>query len=146
MNAPANRAQSRGVSSAGDSGNRGAAIKKRMDDLGITDREFHARTGIGRKTVSRAVRNDPTVRPGTYTAIEAELGKMEDANAGQPTTQPRGFIEDEHGGVVRIRLEGVFGAEAAIVEAPADNPDALAAALDIIMRRMQAQPEAGDDE
>ena len=143
MNAPANRAQSRVVSSAGDSSDRGAAIKKRMDDLGITDREFHNRTGIGRKTVSRAVRNDPTVRPGTYTAIEAELSKMEDASAGRPTTQPRGFIEDEHGGVVRIRLEGVFGAEAAIVEAPADNPDALAAALDIIMRRMQ--PERGDD-
>lgn len=145
MNALANRAQSRVVSSAGDSSDRGAAIKKRMDDLGITDREFHARTGIGRKTVAKAVRNDPTVRPGTYTAIEAELGKMEAANAGEPTTRPRGFIEDEHGGVVRIRLEGVFGAEAAIVEAPADNPDALAAALDIIMRRMQAQPEAGDE-
>lgn len=113
---------------------RGAVIRERFEALDIGDREWHRTTGIDRKTLNRAIRGKSTTT--TYTAIESWLDKFEARAEGRPVAIPTGHIEDEHGGIVRIRLEGVFGAEAAIIEAPADNPDALAAALDLIMRRL----------
>lgn len=147
MRKATNKADSRGVTSEYDhqgDESRGAAIARRYDALGLTDRKWHEETGIAPPTLKRAMADDSRVRAGTYAAIESNLARLEARNAGKPTVTPRGVIEDEHGGIVRIRLEGVFGAEAAIVEAPADNPDALAAALDIIMRKMNQPPADGE--
>ena len=52
---------------------RGAVIQRRLDALGITDREFYARTGIDRKTLRRAVAGEEGTRASTYIAIESAI-------------------------------------------------------------------------
>lgn len=150
MKQPMSRADLPAVSTgSGDSETRGQAVARRFEALGYSDREWHELTGIARKTLNRAIEDDPNMRESTWTAIEAKLDQLEAVNRGEAVAmeRPRGFVEDEHGGVVRIRLENVFGATSAVVEAPADNPDALAAALDILMRRQgvtDEQPDPGN--
>lgn len=129
----ASRADSLPVtSSAGNETDRGAAIQRRIDALGISDREWHTQTGIDRKTLHRAIRNEPGTRASTYTAIEAELDKLEAKVAGVPTAQEA----PEAPRVVRIEVPNVYGARALIVEGPVDDLPALEAMVDRIMRRM----------
>lgn len=115
---------------------RGALIGRRVHALGITDREWHAVTGIDRKTLGRAIRNEPGVRPGTFTAIEAELDRLEARNAG-------GATREVAPGVVRIEVQGVYGTKALILEAGVENSELLEQMVDRIMRRL-AEEEQGD--
>lgn len=125
------------TSSAGGESDRGAAIQARIEALGISDREWHAQTGIDRKTLHRAIRNEPGTRPATYTAIEAELDKFEAKMAGKAVTTS---TSEPTPGFIRITVEGVYGAKALIVEAPPENVAELEAMVDRIMRRL-ADPE-----
>lgn len=125
------------TSSAGDSSDRGAAIARRIEALGIGDREWHAITGIARSTLNRAIRNEPGTRPGTYTAIEAELDKLEARNAGEPVAVEQQEIAP---GVVRVEVQGVYGAKALVFQAPVENVEILEHMVDRIMRRL-----AGED-
>lgn len=135
MTGLASRADLRDVSAdAGDAEDRGAKIKARIDALGITDRQWHERTGIARQTLAKAIRNEPQVRPGTYTAIEAELDKMERAVSGEPVATQQ---KPPPAGVVRVTVEGVYGAKALIVEAPPENLAELEEMVDRIMRNLR---------
>ena len=121
------------TTSAGDSSDRGSAIAARIEALGISDREWHERTGIDRKTLNRAIRNEPGTRPSTYTAIEAELDRLEARNAGSAVTAPAQEIAP---GVVRVEVQGVYGAKALVFQAPVENIDVLEQMVDRIMRRL----------
>jgi hypothetical protein len=59
---------------------RGSLIQERLDAIGITDREFHAHTGIDRKTLRRAVADDPSVRAKTSHLIENWLTRREESH------------------------------------------------------------------
>lgn len=132
MSARAVKADSPPVTSSGDENNRGAAIQRRIDALGISDREWHAQTGIDRKTLHRAIRNEPGTRPSTYTAIEAELDKLEAKVSGRAVAQPA----PERPNVVRIEVPNVYGAQALVFEGPVESLPELEAAVDRIMRRL----------
>lgn len=130
------------TTSAGDSSDRGSAIARRVEALGITDREWHAVTGIDRKTLNRAILNKPGTRPSTYTAIEAELDRLEARNAGEAvTSSPQ---EEIAPGVVRVEVQGVYGAKALVFQAPVENVDVLEQMVDRIMRRL-ASGQGADD-
>lgn len=96
---------------------RGAAIQGRIDRLGISDREFHERTGIDRKTLRRAINNDDAVRASTYGAIEAALTELERLVKGVPAGD-----SEEH--LVEFTVEGNFGVRA-IVKGPISDMAAL---------------------
>lgn len=133
----ASRAQSVLVtSSAGSEDDRGAAIKDRIDALGISDREWHAQTGMDRKTLHRAMRNEPGTKAATYTAIESWLDKFEAKVAGGPVA-----AELAKPNVIRFEVQGVYGARALVVEGPVENIAELEAAVDRIMRRLASEPE-----
>jgi len=72
MYAVTNEAQSGGVATP----ERAQKIQERLLALGISDREFHERSGIDRKALRRAANGEP-VRPSTYTAIETWLHRLE---------------------------------------------------------------------
>lgn len=127
------------TSSAGSDDDRGAAIQRRIDALGISDREWHITTGIDRKTLHRAIRNEPGTRSATYTAIESWLDKLEAKVSGEPVADVVPAV-DKPAGFIRITVEGVYGANALIVEAPPENIAELEAMVDRIMRRL-ADPE-----
>lgn len=123
------------ISSAGSTDDRGAAIQRRIDDLGISDREWHAQTGIDRKTLHRAIRNEPATRASTYTAIESELDKLEAKVAGRPVSQRA----SEKPSVMRVEVQGVYGAKALVFEAPVENMEELEAMVDRVMRRLASE-------
>lgn len=105
-------------------GDRGAAIQARLDLLGISDREFQRETGINRKTLGRAIANEQSVKDSTYTAIEAELARLEQRVAGAPA-----------GELVTFRLSGNFGVEVT-VQGPVSDMEALEAAVERLIRKM----------
>lgn len=127
------------VSSSGDDSDRGAAIKRRFEALGISDREWHATTGIDRKTLHRAMSNQPGTRSSTYAAIESNLDKLEDVTEGRPVAHPIGDPADD---MVEFSVEGNFGVRA-VVKGPIRDIDALQAAVAKIMSEMNREHPEG---
>jgi hypothetical protein len=122
-----------------DDDERGTRIQERLDALGIADREFHARTGIDRKTLRRAVANDPGVRHSTYMAINAALDKMEAAVRGIPVQR-----QDPGADYVEFTVEGNFGVRA-VVKGPVKDMDELQRAVAKLIRDMKGEegPDSG---
>jgi hypothetical protein len=113
---------------------RGADIGRRVDALGITDREFHAKTGIDRKTLRRAIAGEASVRGSTYGAIEAALDKLE------RSVQPARQIVPNEQGLVTFRLTGNFGVDVT-VQGPVSDLDALEASVEKLLRGMRTSDE-----
>lgn len=110
---------------------RGAAIQRRLDELGLSDREWHRETGIDRKTLNRAIADEPSVRSSTYGAIESALDKIERRIRG-------GDIKPE-GDLVTFKLSGNFGVEVT-VQGPVANVEELEAAVERLIRKMGDDP------
>jgi DNA-binding XRE family transcriptional regulator len=66
---------------------------------------------------------------------EAGLGPIDAPPAALPTHPP--LAPEAKDKVIRFRVEGVYGADALIVEAPPENLEALEHAVDRIMRGLQ---------
>lgn len=128
MSATRHAAELRGVTDADD--DRGAAIQRRLDELGITDREFYARTGIDRKTLRRAVAGEEGTRASTYIAIESAIDKMEANVRGLPTTRAP---EEDY---VEFTVEGNFGVRA-VVKGPVKDMEELQKAVTRLVREMR---------
>lgn len=136
----ASRADLRTVNSAGDdSSDRGAAIRRRFEDLGISDREWHLVTGIDRKTLNRAMRNES--RRSTYTAIESWLDKLESRSAGRPTDIR--IVGDPADDLVEFTVEGNFGVRA-VVKGPVRDIEVLRSAVADLIADMNRPPEGRD--
>lgn len=131
MKVVGNTAQSAPVTS-----DRGDQIKDRLDRLGISDREFYAKTGIDRKTLNRAIAGASGVRGSTYMAIEAALDKLEAAMHGQPVT--RAPSED----TVEFTIEGNFGVRA-VVKGPVKDMEELQRAVAQLVREMRGDEPHG---
>lgn len=57
---------------------RGAAIRERMDAIGISKREFAEQAGIDRGTLDRVLGDDEKVSPRTWRKVESRLAALED--------------------------------------------------------------------
>lgn len=116
---------------------RGAAIQARLQALGIGDREFQRETKIDRKTLNRAIANDPAVRESTYLAIEVALDRLERRSQGGVAVSERDLVT--------FRLSGNFGVEVT-VQGPVSDMEALEAAVERLLRRMGDEPQTGTDQ
>lgn len=115
---------------------RGDEIKRRLEALGISDREFHETTGIDRKTLRRAIEGQDRVRPSTFVAIESALMQLE-----QRVTGPKArAVGDPRDDLVEFTIEGNFGVRA-VVKGPVRDMDALESAVAKLVRDMQQGPE-----
>lgn len=114
---------------------RGDEIQRRIDELGISDREFHDKTGIDRKTLRRAIDGEPRVRASTYAAIEAALDRLEAHVAGVPDVHPVGDPADD---MIEFIIEGNLGVRA-VVKGPVRDIGALEAAVAKLVRDMQSE-------
>lgn len=110
---------------------RGDQIQERLNALGITDRQWHDRTGIDRKTLRRAINGDAAVRANTYRQIEDWLTRLEKEKGS--FDGPTGETEDPH--VVTFKLSGNFGVDVA-VSGPVENIDELRATVEKLIRGM----------
>lgn len=123
---------------------RGRKIQQRMRALGISGRQFSARTGIDRRTLQRAMDATGSVREGTYDHIETWLERLErkaETFDGIPDVAP----SDEGERFVELELEGVFGIGRVVVRGPVDDPEAVVKAATELMRQLRAERE-GDGE
>lgn len=116
---------------------RGAAIQRRLDRLGISDREFHAASGVDRKTLRRAVADDVNVRPNTYRVIEDSLARLEEQVSGLPATNP----EDD---LVEFRLSGNFGVNV-VVRGPVRDRGELEESVARLIREMRGTQQDKDE-
>jgi hypothetical protein len=110
---------------------RAQEIQRRLEALGIGDREFHRATGIDRKTLNRAVQANPSTRPSTYAAIEAGLTKLE-----EHMTPPMPPPTEGGPGTVTFKLTGNFGVDV-VVQGPVENLDELEASVEKLLRGMR---------
>ena len=116
-----------------DQEGRGAAIQRRLEALGISDRDWMQQTGIDIKTVHRAIREEPGTRPSSYLAIESALATIEDRMAGKPTAAP---ADDPDAGLVEFRLSGNFGVDV-VVKGPIRDREALEESVARLLREMR---------
>jgi len=116
-----------------DDEDRGAGIRRRLDAIGISDREWHTRTGIDRKTLHRAIDNDEKVRPTTYQAIADWLDRIERENQGVPASDPQDDL-------IEVELSGNFGIRA-VVRAPVRDRDELKEMVASLIREMRGDQQ-----
>lgn len=142
MNALAGMTGSRLVtSSAGGEDDRGAAIQRRIEALGVGDREWHAMTGIARSTLHRAIRNDPGTKNSTYVAIEAYLDKLEARNAGRTVAIPAPSLPPE--GMIEFDITGDFGVHVVVKGPVTDAAEVRRQAMEIF-RDIRAKGDIED--
>ena len=109
---------------------RGDRIQRRLDDMGLSDREFSVRSGVDRKTLRRAVSDDPTVRANTYRVIEDTLAELEQRNAGLPAGG------DPEADLFEYEVDGPGGFHI-VARSSKRDPEALNALADSVARLLR---------
>lgn len=115
----------------------GALVRARRERLGASQGEVADQAGVNRDTVS-------AVEHGTASAksrriVGDALTRMEEEAGMPPYAAPaveRVAPIEGSSQLIRIEVPGLHGAQAIVVEGPVDNPEAIAAAVDAIMRRL----------
>lgn len=122
----------------------GGIVRARRERLGASQSEVAEQAGVNRDTVSAVEHDQASARSrrivaDALTRMEAEAGLPP---YGEPLVQRVAPVEGA-AGLLRVEVPGLHGASAIVVEGPVDNPEALAAAVDAIMRRLYPNPEQG---
>lgn len=116
---------------------RGRRIQERLESLRITDREFHSRSGIDRKTLRRAASGDASVRPNTYRSIEDWLDRLEGEAAGHSVgAEAMGGEADPGSDLIEFELSGNFGVKV-VVKGPIRDQVALEESVARLLREMR---------
>ena len=116
---------------------RGRAIQKRLDDLGLSAREFEDRTGVNRKTLGKAVAGNANTRDTTYEAIESYLDGLEARISGKGTTAPA--PDDD---MIELTIEGDFGVRA-VVKGPIRDKAELMEMTRELIRELRSSDDNG---
>jgi lambda repressor-like predicted transcriptional regulator len=112
---------------------RGAVIQARLDALGVSVRKGSEASGLHRKTLARAIADDPAVLPRTYAAIERwlDMREAELARAARQAQDPDPHVvtfelsrSDEGGTQMPLQV---------VVSGPVENIDALTAAVELLI-------------
>ena len=123
---------------------RGQAIEARAQELGIfSDREFERMTDrVGRRVPRASIRKaiDGEASDATYARIEGALDLIEEETQQAETALP---APEPH--LIRITVEGVYGAKALIIEGAPEDQRQLEAMVDRIMRNLRNPDEMTDE-
>lgn len=114
----------------------GAEFKRRRDAIGLSRSELAKRAGVDRSRVQMAEEDDPRLRDNTLGAIDRALSALE-REMGMGETRP----DEPH--LIRIKVEGVYGAKALIVEGRPEDQAQLEAMVDRIMRNLRSGDAEG---
>ena len=115
----------------------GALARARRERLGASQGELAEQAGVNRDTVSAVEHGVASAKSrrlvtDTLTRLEEEAGLPP---YGEPMVE-RVAPLDGASGLLRVEVPGLHGGQAIVVEGPVDNPEALAAAVDALMRRL----------
>lgn len=114
----------------------GALARARRERLGVSQGEVAAEAGVNRDTVS-AVEHDQASARSRRIVLET-LTRMEDEAGLPPYGEPlvERITPIEGTTLLRVEVPNLHGGQALVVEGSADDPEALAAAVDALMRRL----------
>lgn len=128
------------VSDAGD------RARMRRERLGATQGEVAEHAGVNRDTVSAVEHGQSSAK--SRRLVTDALSRMEEEAGLSPIGEEPLVrrVEPVEGAaqLLRIEVPGVHGAHAIVVEGPVDNPEAIAAAVDAIMRRLYPPSSTSD--
>lgn len=115
----------------------GSQVQARRERLGMGIKELAAEAGVSRDTLSDLESGTKDYRQTTLGKVLRALARIEqEAGLDTPLPPPSG---EPH--LVRFEVKGVYGAEALVVEGPVEDIAELEAAVDRIMRRVQARDD-----
>lgn len=113
----------------------GARIEERRLALGLSVKALAERAGIDRGVLSRIEKGEGA-RATSVRLIERALDEFE-RERGMDLPSVVQEQQTVAPGVVRIEVQGVYGAKALILEAPPENLDELKAMVDQIMKSLR---------
>lgn len=117
------------LAQSGGMSEEGQRITERRERLKLNKSELMRESGVHRDTIAD-IEGGKGFQAATLAKIEEALTRLEaEAGIGAPAKP--------ESGVVRFRVEGVYGAEALVVEGSIDNLAELEASVDRIMRRIE---------
>lgn len=114
---------------------RGAAVRTRRERLGMSKAALAKLAGVDRGKLQRFEDGEDTPSARWIAGIERALDDFE-AETGHDQAEP------EKPSMIRVEVQGVYGAKALVVEAPPENLPELEAMVDRIMRNLQDGPES----
>lgn len=115
----------------------GALARARRERLGASQGEVAEQAGVNRDTVSAVEHGSASAK--SRRLVADTLTRMEDEAGLPPYGEPlveRVTPVEGASGLLRVEVPGLHGGRALVVEGSVDNPEALAAAVDAIMRRL----------
>lgn len=118
----------------------GQAFKDRRAALGISRSELAKRAGVDRSRIQMVEEDDPRLRESTIGQIDRALSALEQEIG---MDLPSRVGESEKPRLIRIEVQGVYGAKALILEGEPEDREALEAMVDRIMRNLR---NAEDDD
>jgi DNA-binding XRE family transcriptional regulator len=126
----------------------GELVRMRRDRLGASQEEVAEQAGVNRDTVSAVEHGTSSAK--SRVLVTQALSRMEDEAGLTPIGDEPLVrrVEPVEGApqLVRIQVPGLYGGKAIIVEGPIDNPEALAATVDAILRRLSGGPDVTTSE
>lgn len=127
------------LAQSGGMSEEGQRITERRERLKLNKSELARESDVHRDTITD-IEGGKGFQAATLAKLDETLTRLEaEAGIGVPAKpQP---------GLVRFRVEGVYGTEALVVEGSIDNLAELEASVDRIMRRIggRGEPEVGTD-
>lgn len=119
----------------------GAQVRARRERLGMAIRDLATEAEVSRDTLSDMESGAKDFRQATLGKVLRALDRLE-AEMGIGAPLPEQIAP---GGVVRYVVQGVYGAEALVVEGPVANIAELEASVNRIMLRIQGRAETAPD-
>lgn len=113
----------------------GAQVKARRERLGMAIKDLAQESKVSRDTLSDLESGTKDFRQATLGKVLRALDRLEEESGVDVPPVV-------HHGVVRYVVEGVYGAEALVVEGPVENIAELEASVDRIMRRLQGRADS----
>jgi transcriptional regulator with XRE-family HTH domain len=122
----------------------GADIQRRRLTIGMSVAALAKAAGVDRGRLA-ALEAGEKVRDTTLAAVVRTLDDLEhEMGMDLPSRVEPVAAEEQKPNVIRFVVEGVYGAKALVVEGPVENIAELEAAVDRIMRRLQAGAGGND--
>lgn len=120
----------------------GHDIHQRRVAIGISVAELARRAGVDRGRLA-ALEAGENVRDTTLAAVIRALADLEhELGMDMPSQVAAIPAAEEKANVMRVEVQGVYGAKALVFEAPVENLAELEAMVDRVMRRLAGEEQA----
>lgn len=117
---------------------RGELIRRRMDSLGLNKAQLSEASALARRTLDKALADDPTTRDTTYTVLTRVLDEIEADRAPGPDR----YVPSMDAEPFRIEMSGVYGVERVVFSGPPADADAIRRAAAEFVREIQSGAKA----